>query len=72
MELRFELKPDGGLERGHEVANRIYSPTDSIHAKVEGNTLRVVLHYPDMVDLNALRERIETAITPDPDGLEFS
>ena len=71
MELRFDLKPDGGVERGHEIASRIRSPKHSLHAQVEGSVLRVVLNDPKMVNIDKLVERIEDAITPDPDGLEF-
>ncbi len=72
MELRFELKPDGGQERGYEVANRFHNPANSIHAQVEGWTLRVVLNDPEGIDLNAFCSDIEARITPDPDGLEFA
>ena len=72
MELRFNLKADGGVERGYELAARLRSPIDSIHAQVEGFVLRVVLNAPDLVDINALVQRVEDAIVPDPDGLEFS
>lgn len=71
MEIRFDLKADGGQERGHEIAAKLRSPIDSIHAQVEGFVLRVVLNAPDLVDFNALVQRIEDAIAPDPDGLEF-
>ena len=72
MEIRFDLKPDGGVERGYEIAHRLRSPIDSIHAQVEDNVLRVVLNEPDLVDINALVQRVEDAITPDPEGLEWS
>jgi len=72
MELRFELKPDGGLERGYEAAARINCPESSIHAKVEGDILRVVVNYPEDICLNELVDDIEARIKPDPDGKEFS
>ena len=72
MELRFDLKPDGGLERGYEVAQRIRNPVKSIHAQVEGDVLRVVLHYPEHVNLNRFVADIEDRISPDPDGKEFA
>ncbi len=72
MELRFDLKPDGGVERGYEIASRIRSPEHSLHAQVEGDVLRVVLNDYKMVNIDKLVERIEDAIVPDPDGLEFS
>ena len=72
MELQFELKGDGGQERGYEVANRLRDPAASIHMQVEGFTLRVVLNHPEGIDLNAFCSDIESRITPDPDGLEFA
>ena len=72
MELRFDLKPDGGVERGYEIASIIRSPQHSIHAQVEDDVLRVVLNDYKMVNIDKLVERIENAIVPDPDGLEFS
>lgn len=77
MELQFNLKADGGVERGYEAAQRIRNPAESIHAQVEGGNktpyvLRVVLHYPEDINLNEFVADIEARITPDPDGLEFA
>jgi hypothetical protein len=72
MELQFNLKADGGVERGYEVVQRLRSPADSIHMQVEGFTLRVVLNHPEDIDLNEFVADINARITPDPDGLEFS
>ena len=72
LELRFDLEADGGLERGYEMAQRINDPIESIHAKVEGWCLRVVLNYPEAVSIDALVERMQDGIRPDPDGKEFS
>ena len=72
VELRFELKPDGGLERGYEAADRIRDFANSIHAKVEDGCLRVVLNNALNTDINALVADVTDRIEPDPDGKEFA
>lgn len=72
IEIQFELKPDGGLERGYEAAESINCPASSVHAKVEGHVLRVVVNYPENICLNELVDDINARITPDPEGLEFA